>query len=717
MDIEKIAGSLNGYLSIYGIRVLVVCSTLLFTVSWLAIWKFFSRFKEIKIIFLIVLFLSILVLTFLPFVHYKMPVEQSNIFGVMLTLLPLWFLFWGFLFYVLSNKTSDLNGQKSKKVLKVSSFVSITLTITALLFVLFVSLFARPYVTLAGLQEDTVVNENSSFKMRLTVPVLRKTLNVVISPEQDVDMIYDYVSGSTDWIDGFDVIPTQNYPAESKIVVYVVGLSSIFPGSNMHEQSLEFFTPSLPTVKSSNFDTVSSDVNVETDLEISLDKVNVDSAKWTFEIEPPVEFDTVYNGDKINIDFKHLAQGTTYNVKVYRANRIYNTKTKEEVSIENQKIIKEYSFKTINPPGINSFNWKNTSLPNTEPLVVEFSDKVSLATFTNLYRIEPNIAHTISIGSNGTSFVLSPKGGFAKDTAYTVTFLKGLKTASGGFFEEDVPLSFRTAGAVRVLAFNPRNGITGVKRSTKSISVVFDQKVDKASAEARFSMNPPVPGTISWSGNTLIYSLGSELEFYNRYTVSIAPGVVSVYGLDSNQAFTSSFTTEEQVVILSVPQFYQPRGFDCNLYATKMALGFRGISLSVESAKASIGIGEDPNSSWVNGYGVHWGPLSGYISGFRSISVKGGWNVVGLATEIMNGNPSIVYVYNGASTPIGQFELPGGFTGFMGMHSEVVVGFTGRADNPTSIITNDPWRGRRKYTIGSFYGIWGYLGNRAIVVY
>jgi len=51
------------------------------------------------------------------------------------------------------------------------------------------------------------------------------------------------------------------------------------------------------------------------------------------------------------------------------------------------------------------------------------------------------------------------------------------------------------------------------------------------------------------------------------------------------------------------------------------------------------------------------------------------------------------------------------------MHSEVVVGFTGRHDNPTSILTNDPWRGRRKYTLGSFYNIWGYLGNRAIVVF
>lgn len=88
----------------------------------------------------------------------------------------------------------------------------------------------------------------------------------------------------------------------------------------------------------------------------------------------------------------------------------------------------------------------------------------------------------------------------------------------------------------------------------------------------------------------MIYTLSNSLDFYTKYTLSILPGVVSVYGIDSNQTFSSSFTSEEQIVILNVPQYYQPRGFDCNLYSAKMALAYRGVSVSVESAKASIGI-------------------------------------------------------------------------------------------------------------------------------
>ena len=713
MDIEKIAGSLNGYLSIYGIRFLVIFSTLFFIIVLFIIKKFLPKHPSLKPILLIVIFLVIIILGGLPFIYYKMPLEKSNIISVLLTLLPLLFLFFAFIF----NRLSVNSISKGKKIFSISSFISISLTVCALVFVLFISLFARPYVSLAGLQEDTVIEEDSSFKMRLTVPVMKDSLNVVISPQQEIEIKYDFVANSNHWIDGFEVVPTENYPADSKIVVYVVGLSSMFPGSKVHEQSLEFLAPTLPNISSTNFDGITEEVNVEKDLEIQLDKSNVISAKWSIEIEPPVENDVEINGDKINVNFKSLAQGTLYSVKIFRANRIYNAKTKKEVSIQNQKLIKEFSFKTISPPGIKSFNWDNISLPNSTPLVVELSDYVSLETFTNLYRIEPSIPHSISIGTNGSSFILSPKGGFAKDTRYTLSFLKGLKTRSGGFFEQDVPVSFRTAGLVKVIAFSPRNGIYGVKRDTNRISVVFDQPVDKASAETRFRMEPNISGTFSWSGNTMIYTLSNSLDFYTKYTLSILPGVVSVYGIDSNQTFSSSFTSEEQIVILNVPQYYQPRGFDCNLYSAKMALAYRGVSVSIEGAKASIGIGEDPNSSWVNEYGTHWGPLSAFVGSYRPVSVRSGWNAVGLAEEIMKGNPSILYVYNGSSQPIGAFELPGGFTGYKGMHSEVVVGFTGRPDNPTSILTNDPWRGRRKYTIGSLYSIWGYLGNRAIIVY
>jgi hypothetical protein len=51
------------------------------------------------------------------------------------------------------------------------------------------------------------------------------------------------------------------------------------------------------------------------------------------------------------------------------------------------------------------------------------------------------------------------------------------------------------------------------------------------------------------------------------------------------------------------------------------------------------------------------------------------------------------------------------------MHSEVVVGFVGKVDSPTNIILNDPWRGRRYLSLGTFNSLWSCIGNTAIVVY
>ena len=635
-----------------------------------------------------------------------------------LILLLMAYILW--LIIILRNKKDEQIGQNKKNPLgKPLIYTFLAFSSIALSFLLYVSLFARPYIVLAGAGEDTFVDEYTDIGFRLTVPVLKDSLQLTITPEQKVEIEYDYIGISEEWIDGFKIHPTENYPAEARLVVYVVGLTDVFPGGKTHEQSLEFFTSTLPSVVSTNLEDSEGEISIDTVLEFQLDKRSQKSTKWSVEIAPPVEFELLENEEqKILVSFPELAQGTEYSLKLIKGNRIYNTATGEELRVEGEQVEKEITFKTVSPPGITKFNWDGVSLPNSEPLTVEFSEKINVDIFKDMYRIEPNIAHSLNLGNDGKTLVIKPNIPFAKDTTYKITFLAGLTTLNGGFLEADSTITFKTAGAVRVIYFSPRNGGTGVSINQKSVSVTFDQKVDHESAQASFSISPNIPGNFSWSGNTMVYTFAQGLPYYTRYNINIAGGVKSVYGVDSKQAFSSTFLTEEQTLILKVPQFYQPKGFDCNLYAAKMALAYRGIGMDVGAAKASIGIGENPNVNWVEGYGVHAGPLSRYIGGFRNVAVKNGFSVQALASEIVAGNPVIVYVYNSSSQPPGPFELEvGGHTGYMGMHSEVVVGFTGSVENPTSIITNDPWKGRRKHPVGSFNGLWNYMGRTAVVVY
>ena len=147
-----------------------------------------------------------------------------------------------------------------------------------------------------------------------------------------------------------------------------------------------------------------------------------------------------------------------------------------------------------------------------------------------------------------------------------------------------------------------------------------------------------------------------------------------------------------------------------------MALAFYGNLVSEQDILAQIGNGNDPNSNWVDGYGVHIEPIAGYINKFRETEIKTNWSIAGITDAVSQGYPVILWVYNRYSQPAGPFQLASGEVGYMGMHSEVVRGFIGPKDNPEYILTNDPWRGQLTYSRATFESIWRYIGNTALVV-
>jgi uncharacterized protein YvpB len=91
-----------------------------------------------------------------------------------------------------------------------------------------------------------------------------------------------------------------------------------------------------------------------------------------------------------------------------------------------------------------------------------------------------------------------------------------------------------------------------------------------------------------------------------------------------------------------------------------------------------------------------------------------------LANEVAQGHPVILWWQNGWSAPNDiSWTTPDGqyIYAINGMHSEVAVGFIGPTDNPTHIIVNDPWRGRRELEVGYFKSLWGYFNNTGVVIY
>jgi hypothetical protein len=71
---------------------------------------------------------------------------------------------------------------------------------------------------------------------------------------------------------------------------------------------------------------------------------------------------------------------------------------------------------------------------------------------------------------------------------------------------------------------------------TTSIEVAFSEPVEPDGAEAALSLEPPVAGSVSWSGTTMIFTPADPLEVETEYAVLIGPGVRDLAGNEMAEA-------------------------------------------------------------------------------------------------------------------------------------------------------------------------------------
>lgn len=198
-------------------------------------------------------------------------------------------------------------------------------------------------------------------------------------------------------------------------------------------------------------------------------------------------------------------------------------------------------------------------------------------------------------------------------------------------------------------------------------------------------------------------------------------------------------TPTPKTFILKVPQYKQHHTFTCFSVAAKMALGYRGVTIDEVSFLDEVGYDKtdrnfatnswgDPNKGVVGtyngsgpgGYGTHWDPVANAMKKYRNVEIVRSWNIPDMLKKVEEGNPVMVWWVNGVwPAKDVSWNLPDGQKVYTvnGMHVEVVVGWTGDRNNPTNVITNDPWRGRRYYTAAQFNNLWKWFSNTGVVVY
>ena len=320
------------------------------------------------------------------------------------------------------------------------------------------------------------------------------------------------------------------------------------------------------------------------------------------------------------------------------------------------------------------------------------------------------------------------------DTMYTVRIPKDVKTADGGYFEQDATFQFRTIGPVRVSATVPKNDETGIAVSS-AVQVRFDQPVVHESAEALFHLLPATPGVFSWQGDVLIFQPSEPFAHQTQYVVTMNGGVESVNGLPGTDTRIFRFTTVSETVLLDIAVDLQDKPLSCEAAALKMALAQYGIRTSEDSIMQKVGFDPtphkgntwgDPSSAFVGdingrqnttGYGVYWGPIARAASTWRPSEARTGMTVAELTHEILDGHPVIVWgVYGNGYRD--DWKTPSGKTilAWKGEHTRTVIGFIGSPEAPSTMILNDPYAGRLYWSRAHFEQNWSAFENAAVIV-
>ena len=139
----------------------------------------------------------------------------------------------------------------------------------------------------------------------------------------------------------------------------------------------------------------------------------------------------------------------------------------------------------------------------------EVSDALVKATITKPDGAKEIVILNYSFGKYSARYIPDQIGSYN----VTVTASKvGYKTGEASF-----AFLVRDITPPTIITVYPSSEATNVSVTTK-ISATFSEAMDKASAEAAFSITPSVAGTFSWVGNTMTFTPITNLAYSTTYT-------------------------------------------------------------------------------------------------------------------------------------------------------------------------------------------------------
>jgi uncharacterized protein YvpB len=565
-------------------------------------------------------------------------------------------------------------------------------------------------------------------------PVSRN-LEFRISPHIDGELSFESAWLREHLVTRAVFTPDFSWPANTNYEITLANIKNAIPGiQNPKIYALNFTTNELAEIKQIT-PGLSQVIGADAQWQVDLNQPVSRFEEYLFQFDPNVEFRISKKAGQsayVIVPQQLLGQGRKYTLKIFQIQKKYVFSTDEIASQSEPVLLAQHAWQVKEPPGVAKVSPTGQNIGLAENLEIVFTEKLDLQVFLENVSLEPKLSGSWS-SVDGKTFLFFPED-LRQETTYTVKIKAGAKTLDGGYLPDEVVYQFSTIEPVKILESQPKANALGVTVGS-ALRFIFNQPVDKKSAEANFGISPNVKGDFSWAENTLIFKPASALAFNTTYNVVFKKGISAPAGLASTEEHRLTFLTEVSVTRLAVPFHRQGHKLSCEVATLVMALRYRGLDIGEQPLIDFIGfdptpkkngVWGDPHRAFVGdingqqpgtGYGVYWEPIAKAANQYRTARAFTKGQLTDITNEVKKGNPVIIWGTAGTGRRIDWKTRDGkNIVAITGEHTRIVIGFVGSASNPSKIITLDPLYGEKNFTQSAFLANWGLLGNSGVVV-
>ena len=187
------------------------------------------------------------------------------------------------------------------------------------------------------------------------------------------------------------------------------------------------------------------------------------------------------------------------------------------------------------------------TIAQNAPIIINFNTMMDQRSVEERFSITPKVEGSTSW--NGNSLVFTPASELTRDSVYTISIDKGVRSVLGKTSADPYKISVKVGEKPKVVLVSPEDITVPVGTP---IVIMFSSPIralgDMSNPHLPITVEPRIDYSIDWIDTSTIKLIPSHLDASTKYTVKIAKGIKSRDGGLTEADTTVSFQTEQPIL-------------------------------------------------------------------------------------------------------------------------------------------------------------------------